>query len=220
MKKTVVLLLLMVTVFFSSCTIMKADDIVGLDLGNSTTKILKQPSSLTVVAGTQANFTVKAKGIGELKYQWYYKTPDSDSWTAVSNNGDKAEYSLTTQYRHNGNQYYCKVTDESGMTASSKKATLIVSSTVSITAQPSDVTVLAGQEARFVVGAKGAGELKYQWYYKQADNDEWKAVKSNGKEAIYLMTAEERHNGNQYYCIVTDENGSFCTSETASLTVN
>ena len=75
-------------------------------------QITEQPTDVTVTAGKTATFRVTATGA--TKYQWYYRTSSTASWTAVANNGTSATYNLTTKARHNGYEYRCKVTNANG----------------------------------------------------------------------------------------------------------
>ena len=87
--------------------------------------ITTQPTSKTVTAGATAQFKVAATGA--TSYQWYYRTSSSGSWKAVSAaSGKTSTYSLTTEARHNGYQYRCKV-----MNATSYVYTSIVTLKVS-----------------------------------------------------------------------------------------
>ena len=87
-----------------------------------------------------------------------------------------------------------------------------------ISTQPKDVTVAAGETAKFTVKAKGLG-MSYQWYYRKTASDSWTAVSaSSGKKATYSLTAAERHNGYQYRCRVKNPAGNTYT-KAVTLTV-
>ena len=76
--------------------------------------VTAQPKDQTVKAGKKVSFTVEAAGNG-LTYQWYYRTPGSDSWKAVTAaSGQTANYTLTAASRHNGYLYRCKVSNSAG----------------------------------------------------------------------------------------------------------
>ena len=85
--------------------------------------ITTQPKNATVTAGTLAAFQVKASNA--TGYQWQYQKPGTSTWTNVSKNGTSATYMLTTEARHNGYKYRCKVTNAVGSVTSSV-ATLTV----------------------------------------------------------------------------------------------
>ena len=181
--------------------------------------ITGQPDNARVNVGETAVFSVEAQGPG-LTYQWYYRTTPNDTWTAVSAaSGKTSNYSLTTAARHNGYQYYCRVTSDTGEYMDSETVTLtVVTVPPVITAQPSNVTKTVGQTASFKVSATGA--TGYQWYYRTPSNGAWTAVSaSSGKTATYTLTVAERHNGYQYRCKVTNSADSVY-SDIVTLTVN
>lgn len=54
-------------------------------------------------------------------YQWYYKTPSSSSYSAATSTSATAPtYTITAQSRHDGYQYYCRVTDTYGNSTSTR----------------------------------------------------------------------------------------------------
>ena len=180
--------------------------------------ITTQPKNVTVAAGEKASFTVKATG-GELKYQWYYRKSSAGNWTRISSSaGLKAIYTLTTQPRHNGYQYRCKVQNAQGYVYS-KIVTLTLDPCEigpAITTQPQDAAVFAGEQATFAVKATGGG-LSYQWYYRKTETGSWTAVSSTaGKKATYTLTTAPRHDGYQYRCEVKNSVGT-AYSDVASL---
>ena len=171
---------------------------------------------MTVAAGKTATFKVSATGA--TSYQWFYRKTSAGAWTAVSAaSGKTSTYTLTAETRHNGYQYYCKVTNAAG-SVNSNTVTLTVNSKPVITTQPSNVTVAAGKTATFKVSATGAAS--YQWFYRKTSAGAWTAVSAaSGKTSTYTLTAETRHNGYQYYCKVTNDTG-YVNSDTVTLTVN
>ena len=180
--------------------------------------IRTQPADQTCKAGQMASFSVEATG-GELSYQWYYQKPGSEAWNAVSAAaGKQATYTLSTAARHNGYRYKCVVTNSAG-SAESSVALLTVYAKPVILTQPVDQTVTVGQTAGFSVEAEGL-DLSYKWYYRTSAEASWKATSAaSGKTANYSLTAEERHNGYQYRCKVTNPAGSVYT-QAVTLTVN
>ena len=90
---------------------------------------------------------------------------------------------------------------------------------VSITAQPEDVTVPAGATATFTVAATGNG-LTYQWQYRTSERASWVNTVLNGNKTAELsFVTEARFNKRQYRCIVKDANGNTLESTPAILTV-
>ena len=88
---------------------------------------------------------------------------------------------------------------------------------VTITSQPADVTVAAGQTATFSVTADGA--TGYQWYVSKDGGETWTKVLNNSTSATYSLTTAAKHNGYQYYCQVSNA-GVSVDSEVATLTVS
>ena len=165
--------------------------------------VISHPSDVSAGAGKSVSFTVKADGA--TGYQWYYRTSESGSWTAVKTNGKAATYTLTAATRHDGYQYRCKVTNAAGGVYSNA-ATLTIIAKPTITTQPTNKSVAAGKTATFKVVATGAAA--YQWFYRTSSSGDWTAVKTNGKAATYKLTTAARHNGYQYRCKVSNAAGS------------
>ena len=186
--------------------------------------ILTQPVPQTVEPGTVVHFTVEAEGKEPLTYKWQYSTNNGANWVNVTSAaGKQADYSLTAELRHNGYLYRCKVSDADGYEAISDAVRLTVAEAeaLRITGQPEDVTVNAGQSAAFTVTAEGVGTLTYRWQYSTNGGSSWVNVSAaSGKTACYTLTAQARHNGYMYRCIVTDSaDGASITSDAVTLTV-
>jgi uncharacterized cupredoxin-like copper-binding protein len=122
--------------------------------------IITQPEDQTVAAGETATFTVVAEGVGILFYQWSKdggEVAGATSATLVIEN--------VTAEEHAG-VYTVVVTDDDD-SVTSDGATLTVTDVPpvgpTITTQPQDQTVAAGETATFTVVAEGNGTLLYQW---------------------------------------------------------
>jgi len=88
--------------------------------------ITDSPDSISVKAGSKAKFSVEATGQG-LTYQWYYKSPGGTSFKRTTFSGCKTDtLTVSAKSTHNGYQYKCKITDESGNYRYSTAATLTV----------------------------------------------------------------------------------------------
>ncbi|GEM_PF-1486321 len=91
---------------------------------------------------------------------------------------------------------------------------------VTLSAQPKNASVFAGEQAVFKVTATGTGTLQYQWQTKAPGATEWKnSTSASAKKATFNLTAQAGHNGYQFRCIVKDGSGSSKTSSAATLTV-
>jgi Secretion system C-terminal sorting domain len=119
--------------------------------------ITGQPAPQTVCVGSNAAFSVTATGT----YQWQLSTDGGGTW---GNIGGATASNLTLTAvtgGMNNNQYRCILTGQCGST-NSNAALLTVNTAPSITAQPADATVCAGQQNTFCVTATGSN-LTYQW---------------------------------------------------------
>jgi hypothetical protein len=121
--------------------------------------ITTQPTNQTVCAGSNASFTVaSATATG---FQWQVSTDGGTNW---SNIGGATSTTLTltgVTAGMNGNQYRCVATALCGST-NSNAATLTVNTAATITANPNDATICAGQTTQLCVTASGTG-ITYQW---------------------------------------------------------
>ena len=84
-------------------------------------KITKQPTSVTVAAGTKATVKITATGDG-LTYQWYAKEAGASSFKKSSATG--ITYRATITKANSGRQVRCVVTDKYGNKVTSKTVTL------------------------------------------------------------------------------------------------
>jgi hypothetical protein len=117
--------------------------------------ILTQPQSQTVLAGQSASFSVGATGDAPLSYQWRFGATDIAGATGTN-------YSIAGAQPTNAGAYSVRVSNAIGSTDSST-ATLTVNVPPTITAQPTNLTVLAGSNALFTAAATGTAPLSYQW---------------------------------------------------------
>ena len=198
------------------CIVKSGTESVTSDPATLTVSILTitaQPESVTAMKGTKAAFTVNATGRGTLSYTWQYKTATGTTWATTG--ASKTNTLTVTANTNNGYQYRCIVKDDNG-TETSEPATLTVTS-ITITAQPQDVTARKGTQATFTVEAVGADTLTYTWQYKTATGTTWATTGASTTNT--LTVTANTNNGNQYRCIVKCGSESV-TSDPATLTVD
>ncbi|MBR0355007.1 MAG: leucine-rich repeat protein [Oscillospiraceae bacterium] len=181
--------------------------------------ITTQPKSVSTTAGTTVKFSVKATG-GDLKYQWYYRTSSTGTWTKSTGTG-AATKTLTVEAKayRSGYQYRCRVSNIMGYKYSSA-ATLTVTALAkpTITTQPKSQTAAVGATAKFTVAATG-GSLKYQWYYRTSSSGSWQKSTGTGATTKTLsVEAKAYRDGYQYRCKVSNAAG-YKYSSAATLTV-
>src|SRR5439155_3959658 len=121
--------------------------------------ITTQPASQTVTPGQAATFTVAASGHAPLSYQWQKNGANINGATSAS-------YTTpATTTGDSGSTYRVVVNNTKGSVTSSAAALTVSATTVAptITTQPANRTVTAGQTASFTVTASGTAPLSYQW---------------------------------------------------------
>jgi hypothetical protein len=181
----------------------------GVGLSASGPVITTQPSNQGVVVGQSATFSVVASGTAPLSYQWRKNGSSISGATATSYTTPSATVA------DNGALFSVTVTDSVG-TVTSDNATLTVTAAPvapSITGQPANRTVVAGQTATFSVTASGTAPLSYQWRKNGANI----GGASGASYTTPATTAAD--NGAQFSVVVTNLLGSV-TSNAATLTVN
>ncbi len=124
------------------------------------------PTSLSLCSGSSASFTVA--GTSAVSYQWEFST---DGGATYNNVPAAAPYSGTTSatlnisattVAMNNYRYRAVIIGACAPNATSAAATLLVSSSVTITTNPVNQTVCEATTTSFTVAAAGSG-LTYQW---------------------------------------------------------
>src|SRR5258708_3816391 len=118
-----------------------------------------QPRSQTVTARQTTSCTVAATGTAPLSFQW------QKNGVAISGATSSSYATPATTSSDNGAQFTVTVSNIAG-SMTSIAATLTVNAAAvapSITTQPTNQTVAAGQTASFSVAATGTAPLSFQW---------------------------------------------------------
>jgi len=171
--------------------------------------ITTQPVNQTVTAGQTATFTVVAAGTAPLSYQWQKNGVNIAGATAAS-------YTTpATTTADSGTSFDVVVSNTAG-TVTSAAATLTVNPAPvapSITTQPANQTVTAGQTATFTVVAAGTVPLGYQWQKN--------GVNIAGATAVsYTSPATTTSDSGATFDVVVSNTAGTVTSAAATLTVN
>ncbi len=168
-----------------------------------------QPANQTVVVGHAATFSMAVTGTAPFTYQWQKNSANIGGATSAS-------YTTpATASGDNGATFRVIVTNSAG-SATSNAATLMVNAAPvgpSITVQPANQTVIAGQTATFSVVAAGTAPLAYQW---QKNNANIPGATAASYATPATFTGD---NGATFRVIVTNSVTSI-TSNAATLTVN
>jgi len=179
--------------------------------------ITTQPANQTVTAGQTATFTAAATGSPTPTVQWQVTTDGGGTFSNVSG-ATSTTLSFTTTLSQNGNQYRAVFTNSAG-TATTTAATLTVNSTPpTITTQPANQTVTAGQTATFTAAASGSPTPTVQWQVSTDGGVTFSNVSGATSTTLSFTTASSQ-NGNRYRAVFTNSAGT-ATTTAATLTVN
>ena len=171
--------------------------------------ITTQPANQTVTAGQTATFTILASGTAPLSYQWLKNGANVAGATSSS-------YATPATTAADGGSTFNVVVSNTAGTATSNAATLTVNAAAvapTITTQPANQTVTAGQTATFTVVASGTAPLSYQWQKNGAN------IAGATSFSYTTPATTSFDNGAQLTVLVSNTVGSV-TSNAASLTVN
>jgi len=170
--------------------------------------ITTQPQSQSVVAGSNAVFTVVASGQAPISYQWSLNGANLTNSTHIAG-ATKATLTVSNVVASDAGNYRVAVTNShSGVTSSN--AVLIVLFPPSLTSQPTNQTVYVGDAVIFSVTATGTMPLGYQWRFNGTNL-------TGQTNPVLSITATTNQTGN-YSAVVTNICGSIQSSN-ATLSV-
>jgi hypothetical protein len=202
--------------------------------GSIAPSITSQPAALTVLAGSNATFSVQAAGTAPLTYQWQ-RLPSGSSWANLSasstyagvTNATLTVNAVTTAM--NADQFRCVVSGVSPA-ATSNAVTLAVlpqpPSAPVITSQPVPQTVVAGRNATYSVAAIGQGTLSYQWWQSNNGGSNWTQLLYSGSyweggstSVLTINAVTTGMSGEQFRCVVSNGTNPDATSNAVTLIV-
>ncbi len=171
--------------------------------------ISTQPASQTVTAGQTATFSVVAAGTAPLSYHWQKNGANITGATATS-------YTTPATASSDSGSTFDVVVSNTAGTITSAAAALIVNAAAvapTITTQPTNQTVTAGQTATFSVVAAGSAPLSYQWQKNGANI-------TGATATSYTTPATASSDSGSTFDVVVSNTAGTITSAAATLTVN
>jgi hypothetical protein len=177
---------------------------------NVPASITTQPSSQAVTMGQTASFSVVASGTAPFSYQWNVKGTNVINGPSIFGSTNATLTLSNVQPAQAGNVFVVITNFAGGSTSS--VVTLTVNVPATITNQPQSQAVLAGQSAKFSVGATGTANLQYQWYFNGT-----KLGSGSGNSTLSLSSVGTNNAGT--YSVVVNNNYGSATSAVATLTV-
>ena len=172
-----------------------------------------QPKDATAAEGQDVNFEVSAIG-HNVKYQWYFKRPDSTWKKATKAGSTTAIFPITAGTINNGTSYRCVITDEAGNKITSAAGLLTVYKSLKVTSISDDYYGKNGTQASFHIEAEGNGAVTYQWQYRTAGTTSWRTPsQASAKTADYVFKLRPSYDNIEVRCIVSDDSGNSITSD-------
>src|SRR6202040_3778808 len=188
-------------------------NVTGVNFTDNATAVVPtittQPVNQTVTAGQTATFSVIAGGTAPLSYQWQKNGVNIAGATASS-------YTTPATATTDSGATFDVVVSKTAGSVWSNAATLTVNAAVvapTITTQPVNQTVTAGQTATFNVVAAGTAPLSYQWQ-KNGVNI------SGATSSSYTTPATATTDSGSTFDGGVSHPGGSVTSAKATLTVN
>ena len=172
--------------------------------------ITAQPASQSVVAGQTATFAVGATGSEIFKYQW------KKNGVTISGATSASYTTPATTSSDNGERFTVTIVDDESENMTSNPAILTVTAAPvapTITRQPANQTIVAGQQANFSVAATGTATLAYQWKKNGV------AI-SGATVAAYTTPAEAASDSGEQFSVTVSNGVGNVTSNAGILTVN
>lgn len=196
----------------NTCTVGLISGTATLSVG-ATASITSDPTDVTICAGNNATFTVVATG--STSYQWQVST-DGTNWNDITGaTGDT--YTITGATTADNGKSYRVVIGSCPTAITSAVALLTVTSSSSITTQPTLSPVCAGGNASLSVTASGA--TGYQWQVSTNGGTTFTDIAGATNSSYDLTAVDVTMNNNQYQVVVSGACGAV-TSTPVTLTVN
>ncbi len=191
---------------------------------------ITNPSSVTVVAGANASFSVTATGLPTPSLKWQRSTDNGLNWSDLANDSTHggvltANLTITAAtVGMNGYRFRALATNGAIPDATSSGATLTVTQAPIFVNQPLGQSVIAGDSATFVVSATGLPVPTYRWYFTptgsstpQALSDAVGKLAGTATPTLVVSNVQTSDVGD-YVCIATNSVGT-TTSVAAQLTI-
>lgn len=170
--------------------------------------LIQDPTSVTVVRGSQVAFTAVARGTEPLTYQWFFNGQPLPG-------RDFQVLGIATVTDADAGLYSVRISNSAGSTGTNPARLTVVAPNVpvapSISTQPGTLSAFTGQTVNLAVAANGSGPLSFQWRRNGVN------VPSDGP--VLTLTNVQAANAGTYSVVVSNSVGSI-TSQDATLTVN
>ncbi len=178
--------------------------------------ITMQPESQTVDAGQTATFTAAAMARPPLTVQWQISTDGGTTFSNISGATSDSYTTPATTAADNGDEFQAVFTNPAG-SATTNVATLTVQY-LSITTQPNNQTVDAGQTATFTAAASSNPTATVQWQISTDGGTTFNNISGATSDSYTTPATTAADNADEFQAVFTNAVGSV-TTNAAILTV-
>ena len=183
---------------------------------NAASTILVQPSDVVACEGGTASFVSSGSG-STVTYQWQVNTGTGFTNIPGETNATLTLSPVTSTLNNNQYQVIISNTDCPG-SVTTNPVTLTVTTSPSITTQPTDVAACSGTDAVFTVVSSGTG-VTYQWQVNTGSG--WVDIPGETNASLTIPAVTIANNNYQYHVIISITGCSGTTTSTdVTLTVN
>ena len=185
--------------------------------------VINNPSNLTVNAGQTASFTATASDGNPTPttVQWQVSTNGGQTFSPIAG-ATSTTLSFTTTAAQNGYQYEAVFSNAAGLSATTTAAILTVDFAPTVTSNPSNVTVNAGQTASFTVVASDGNPTPttVQWQVSTDGGNTFNPIAGTTSTTLSLTNTTSAQNGYEYEAVFSNAAGLSVTTSAATLTVD
>ncbi len=192
-------------VFFAPCRVRAA----------ATPSITTQPRGQSVVAGSNAAFTVVATGQTPLFYQWSFNGTNLSNSIRISGATDTTLIVSNIVAGDAGNYQVVVSNDHGSVTSSNATLTVLLPPRISTQLLPR--TVRFGQSTLLAVALTGNTPITYSWYQNRVALSDNARRSGSGTSALSIANVQSSDAGD--YMLVASNAFGVTTSAVARLTV-
>jgi len=197
------------TNYAGNFSVLVSNQAANVMSSNAALTVVLSPTNQTCYASNTATFTAPSFGLDSLNYQWQKNGANLSNAGNISG-ATNSTLIIASVSDADAATYRAVVSDaNSGLTTSNAIMTVI--DPPSITAQPTNLLVLAGTNVVFGVTVTGTPPLRYQWLFNSTNL-------LNATNAVYTIPTVGTNCAGNYSVLVSNRAANI-TSSNAALTV-
>lgn len=175
--------------------------------------ITQQPNDITLCVGSSNTFAVKAQG-NNLNYQWQLSTDGGVNFQDIYGATDTI-YSVSNVSIYQNGYKYRVVISSTNCAANpiSNAATLFVTQTPTITAQPRSVSLCENSSYSLSVDLSNAEHVIYQWQWSTDGGSTFQNINGANDKNYYISKTTLNLSASRYRVIIKN---TYCANEVVS----